>query len=137
MKIAIATDDRINIAKRTGRAKEFVIYSITDGKIQNIEFKENLHRHHHDEYEHHQHNPGQGKGQGRNKHTERHLHGHHHTPGKHLHDEVVEILRNVDVLLYKALGKYMRQDMLNAKINIKRTSKEKLEEIVRDYLESN
>ena len=129
MKIALATDDRQYIAKRTGRAKEFVIYTIENGKIQNIEFKENLHKHYHDHDEEHEHSHRHGR-----KHKHQHTGHHKHEHGAHHHDEVVEVLKDVDVLLYKALGKYMRQDMLDAKINVKRTSKEMLEEAIREFL---
>lgn len=46
MKIAIATDDRINIAKHTGRAVEFAIFEIENGTVVNSQFLKNDHTHH-------------------------------------------------------------------------------------------
>jgi len=42
MKIAIATDDKINISNHFGRAKGFVIFEINTNKIVNESYKENL-----------------------------------------------------------------------------------------------
>ncbi len=123
MKVAIATNDRKEIAHRTGRAKEFAIYTITDSKISDIEFKENLHHHHHNDEHRHGHRRSHGIG-----------HHHEHGEGEHHHDEVVEALEGVDWLLYKALGKYMRKDMEEANIKLKRTNFVTLGEIVDEFI---
>ena len=128
MKIAIATNDRKNIAQRTGRAKEFAVFHLdSQGNITKEEYRINEHAKHHHEEESHsrgmRHRQGHGKG-----------HGHHH--GEHRHDEVVELFKDVDVLLYKALGKYMRKDMEEAKIPIARAHGEDLKEIIINYLKN-
>ena len=46
MKIAIATNDRITIAQRTGRANEFAFYTIKNGKIDSVLYQKNNHTHH-------------------------------------------------------------------------------------------
>ncbi len=116
MKIAIATNDRQTIAKRTGRAKEFAVFTLKpEGEIIDVEYRENEHaKHHHDESEHHAGQGHQGHGHGRHRHHELH--------GAHRHDEVIDILKDVDVLLYKAVGKYMRKDLEEGKIKIARAT---------------
>lgn len=54
MKIAIPTNNRIDIAERTGRAKEFAVYDISEGKT-NPEYRENTHEHNHDADDNHSH----------------------------------------------------------------------------------
>ncbi len=133
MKIAIATNDRKEIAHRTGRAIEFAIYTIENNEIVEVEYKENLHHHHHDhedDEEHHRRHQGNGHGKG---HGHRHHH-HEHNEGEHHHDEVVEALQGVDYLLYKALGKYMRKDMEDAKIKLQRTNNVKIDKIVEEFI---
>jgi predicted Fe-Mo cluster-binding NifX family protein len=133
-KIAIASDDRKNIARRTGRAKEFVVFTLNDSnQIIDIDYRENGHAHHHHEEEEHHHGYGRRHG-GKGRHHHGHNHEHHH--GEHSHDEVVELLQDVDVLLYKALGKYMRKDLEEAQIPIKRVNGEGLEEIILEYVKN-
>jgi len=106
-KICIPTNDRKTIAQRTGRAKEFVFYVIDNGKVIDKKFVENPHKEHdHEEGEDHEHH----------------------------HNEIIEILEDVDVFVVNAVGKYLRQDLLDANVNFERTTKTELEEIVKDYL---
>jgi len=94
MKIALATDNRKNIALRTGRAKEFAIYHISGNKIVNVEYKPNTHHHHH-----HNHKESE----------------HHH----HSHKEIVDILKGVDLLLVRAISKHFKRDIEHAGISYK------------------
>ncbi len=106
-KICIPTNDRKTIAQRTGRTKEFVCYEVEDGKIVNKYFIENPHHEHeHDEGEEEEHH----------------------------HNEIIEILDGVDVFVVKAVGKFLRQDLIDANVNFVRTNKDKLDEIIKDYL---
>ncbi len=156
MKIAIATNDRKTIAKRTGRAKEFAIFNIDpNGNIKEVVFVENEHKHH-DEHDH-EHEPnhrkvtGYGKGHGtglgsghrkggRHHHHEIHLHEaehHHHDHGVHHHNEIIDQLKGIDMLLVRAVGKYLRQDLIDGNIPFKTVTKEDdLEKIIKNYLEN-
>jgi len=154
MKIAIATNDREHIAKRTGRASEYAIYTIENGKVTDVQYEENQH-HHDDDHDrsegnhrqvegfghgHGDHNrQGEGHGNGRGNHQHHtHTHHHHHEEEKeeeeHSHDEVVEQLKDIDMFLIRAVGKYLRQDLINGNIPFELVKGEKIDDIVQDYL---
>jgi len=48
IKIAAPTNDRLALAERSGRAKEFAVVEIENGQITNISYRENHHEHNHD-----------------------------------------------------------------------------------------
>jgi predicted Fe-Mo cluster-binding NifX family protein len=138
MLIAIATNDRINIAKRTGRAREFAFFTIKDSEIIDVRYEKNNHEHHdHDDHEpNHRQVQGRGRGQGRGQghhHHEEHHHEHEH--GEHSHDEVIEQLKDVDIFLVRAVGKHMRSDLEKGKIPFKVVTKEdNIVKLVENYL---
>ena len=106
-KICIPTNDMQTIAQRTGRAKGLMLYTIDNGKVLEEKYVENPHKeHHHEEGE----------------------------EGEHHHNEIIEILDGVDVFVVKAVGKHLKQDLIDANINFERTDKENLVDIVADYL---
>jgi len=153
MKIALGTNDRKTIAKRTGRSKEFAFIDVDEtGKIINIRFEENQHKHddddddRHDEAYHRGHGSGQGRGlghgrgrglgHGRHQHDDHHHH-HHHEHGEHHHNEIIDQMKEVDILLVRAVGKYLRQDLIDGNIPFKTITKgEKIEEIIENYWQS-
>ncbi len=118
MKIAFATDDRKTVAERTGRAKEFAVYETEGSEIVNIEFLENTHKHHHDEHKHGMHGDGYNR---------------HHGNG-HSHKEIVDMIRDVDFLFVKRVGKHMKEDLENAGINYVKTGKNEISEILKEFL---
>ncbi len=141
MIIAIATNDRKTIAKRTGRAAEFAFFEIKDNEIVNVSFEKNQHEHHdHDRSEgnHRQGRRGHGLGHGLGHGHGHGFHHHHHDEEEeeHSHDEVVEQLKNVDIFLVRAVGKHMRSDLERGKIPFKLVKGENLTDIVKDYLKS-
>jgi len=113
MKIAIATNDRITIAERTGRAAEFAFYTINNGVIESVDYKKNSHTHH---------------GHGKN--------GHNHEHGNHSHKEIVSQLQGVDVFLVRAVGKNMRRDLKEGNIHYQLVKIDAISEILADYLKS-
>ena len=112
MKISFPTDDRKTIAKRTGRAKEFLIYEIEDRQIINVDYKENTHKH-------------QEHGQG---------HDHHKGGGGHTHEEIMELLSDVDLLVVGRVGKFMKKELIDSKINYHLTKNFEIEEALKEYL---
>jgi len=114
MKIAIPTDDRINIANRTGRAIEFAIYTLENGIVQNVEYKKNTH--HHEEGEHHHHGEGQGH------------HGHSHA-------DMVEQLKGIDVFLVSHLGSHFKDEVESANIPYKIIKGKIILEILDEYIQ--
>lgn len=104
MKIAIATNDRINIAKRTGQAKEFALLEIKNGKLISQKYVANHHEHH-DGEEH-----------------------------SHSHKDIVEILNGIDVLLLLNVGKHLKSDLDGANIKYKKIQLETIEEVITKLL---
>ena len=142
MKIAIATNDRKTIAKRTGRAAEFAIYHVENGEILSIDYQKNTHTHHDDhdrsEGNHRQgHGGGHGHGHGDGHgHNHEHHHDHDHEHGEHTHDEIVSQLKGIDMFLIRAVGKYMRKDLKNGNIPFQMVKTDNIEETLSNYLSS-
>jgi len=110
MKISFPTDDRKTIAKRTGRAKEFLIYEIEGRQIINVEYKENTHKHH------------------------EHGHNHHKEERGHDHNEIIELLSDVDLLIVGRVGKFMKKGLIDKKINYHLTKNFEIDEALKEYL---
>jgi predicted Fe-Mo cluster-binding NifX family protein len=117
MKIAIPTNDRNSIAKRTGRATEFGIFTIENGEIQSVEYLKNTHSHV-------DHDRSEGKHHAKSKEHE-----------EHNHDELLILFKNIDVLLVRAVGKHMRQTLKKGNISYKLVKIDTISEIISNYLE--
>ena len=106
MKIALPTNDRKTLAKRSGRAKEFAVYEIIDSEVTNIQYFENKHEHHdHDENEH-----------------------------DHSHEEIVDIIKDVDLLIMSKVGKHLKTDIEATNINYKIVSIINIDDILSGFL---
>lgn len=103
MKIAIPTNDKENIAQRTGQSKGFMVYEIADKKIVSSEYRENQMDEHDDETE-------------------------------HSHQQIIDLLKDVDILLVAAIGKFLRKDINNSTMNYQIAKGEKLNDIIENYL---
>lgn len=145
MKIAIPTNDRKTIAKRTGRAAEFAIYHIENGEIISIDHQKNTHEHddNHDRKEGnhrqgngggHRHSDGHGKSHGNGHHHGEH--GHNHEHGMHSHDEIITQLKGIDILLVRAIGKYMKKDLQSGNITYKLVKEDEIDKIIATHLKS-
>ena len=112
MKISFPTNDRITIAERTGRAKEFVIYNINDRQVINIDYKKNTRKHHeHGEETHHKGEAG------------------------HSHQEIIDLLSNVDLLIVLRAGKFLKKDFEVNKVNYQITKSIAIEDFLKEYLQ--
>lgn len=65
MKIAIPTDDRVNMAAHFGRAAEFAIFSVDGNEVSEPEYRKNEHSH--GAGQGHEHGTGQGQGRGQSQ----------------------------------------------------------------------
>jgi len=110
MKIALATNDRKTIAKRTGRTKEFAIFEIIDSKIVDVVYKENTHKHHDHDHDH----------------EEEH---------DHSHAEIIDLLKDIDLLIVYAIGKNFKKDVESANLKYAKTKFENIEEILKEHAE--
>ena len=127
MKIVIPTNDRKSIAQRTGRASEFAFYTINNAEIKSVTYTKNIHSHNdHDRKEGHHH--------GENETHEHEHEGHNHEHGEHNHDELLEILVDIDLLLVRAVGKYMRKTLQKGNIKYELVRVDDISEILKKYL---
>ena len=114
MKIAIPTNDRITIAKRTGKATEIAFYVIDNGAIKSVTYTKNTHSH--DDHGRNDVNYNLDEREELN------------------YDKLLDILIDVDLLLVKAVGKYMKKTLQKANINYQLVSTDAISEILKDYL---
>jgi predicted Fe-Mo cluster-binding NifX family protein len=124
MKIAIATDDRINIAKHTGRAVEFAIFEIENGTVVNTEFLKNDHTHHEHHHEHGDHQHGH----------EHNCENHDHQGSNSPHANIVKQMKGVDLFLVTHLGPHFRVEVERAGIEYKGVRYSTIDELLKDYL---
>jgi len=103
-KIAIATNDRETIAKRTGQAKEFAIVELDDNMNEISRFfVENHHEHEEEEEDH-----------------------------NHSHAELIESLGDIDSIYVRMVGKHLKSDLDNAGIKIVKIDNETINSLLND-----
>ena len=108
MIIALPTNDRVTLAKRTGRCEEFAIYKVEGNTTEVVEYRKNTH-------EHHDHNHDHGEGD------------------VHSHNEIMEILTDIDLLVMKMAGKHFKNDLATYSIKYEMTKEMDLEKILENY----
>lgn len=108
MKIAIPSNDEKTIFPRTGRARGYMVYHIENKNVKRKYYRAlPVHlRHRDDEDEDHEHS----------------------------HKELVEFLKDCDIVLVKGIGKFLKQDFAYAGLNYKLVKEEKLNDIVQSFL---
>lgn len=121
MKITFPTDDRKTIAKRTGRCKEFAVYTIEDNIIKIVEYLKNTHIHHD-----HDHRHGAGHGHGRKEHKK--------GEGEHAHKEIGELLKDTDILIVGRVGKFMKKALEEFGIEYRLSKNPDIKESLKNYL---
>ena len=106
MKIAIPTNDRKNIAERTGQTKEFAVYEIENNVIVSTQFHANPHTHDDDSHDDHNHS----------------------------HAEITELLADCDLMIVQKVGKHMKRDLDAGGLKYEITKENDLEKIIQTYL---
>jgi len=101
-KIAIPTNDRKTIEKRTGPCNEFAIINVNEKNNKIIYLKNN---HSHDK----------------------------NTPHNHSHDEILKILKDVDLLVTIIVGKHLQEDLINNNVYYEKTDLINIEDIINFY----
>ncbi|WP_456456226.1 NifB/NifX family molybdenum-iron cluster-binding protein [Nitratifractor sp.] len=143
MKIAVPIEaESTRVFTRVGRAPRFAIYE--EGVL--VETRPNLHAHSHDREEEH---PGHGKGHG---HKAGHGGGHGHREHRGRHGEAFEAyspeevelhrkdlgnLKDIDVILCRAVGPNMKEALELSGIKVVKVRKrdgENAEELIANYL---
>ncbi len=107
MKIAIPTNDRKTITIRTGRAKEFAVFVKENGKIISEKYLANKH--------------------------EQHKHDGERKEDEHSHKEIIDLIADVDLLVIKQIGKFMKVDIELVKIKYEFTEETDITEILKNY----
>jgi predicted Fe-Mo cluster-binding NifX family protein len=110
MVIAFPTNDKKTVAKRTGRCEEFAVYKIENNNIELLGYRENNH-------EHHDHSHGEGE----DNHS-------------HSHSEIMETLKDIDLLIVKMVGKHFKSDLENYSINYEKTNELDINTILNSYI---
>jgi predicted Fe-Mo cluster-binding NifX family protein len=105
----------MHLARRTGRAREFAVYSIENGIVKHTEYLRNDHPPD-DRQTPHQHAPDRGH--------------------RHSHSELVRQMKGVDAFLVSHLGRHFKEEIETAGIPYHLVKGFVLEEIVQQFCES-
>lgn len=116
MKIAVASDDRVNICNHFGRTKGFLIFNIESNKISGKEYVENNFTGH-TQGQHSDHN---------------HEHGHHHS-----HQGILSALHDSQVVISMGMGRRLYMDFQQANKEVFISNEENAEKAVELYLQGN
>ena len=108
MRIAIPTNDKTTIYKRTGRANAFLIVDVDMAAINEIDYRTNTHSH-----EEHAHD-------GEENHD-------------HSHAELVESLSDCAFVIVNVIGKHLLADIKNAGIIVFKTKEENIKNAIADF----
>lgn len=115
MKIAVATNDNLKVAGHVGRCKAFLVFETEEKKILNKVIRINSFTNHGQHgHHHHEHNHGEGHG-----------HGHHN---------LIEGLKDCDVLIFNHGGWRLINDLKANNIEPILTDEPIAEEAVLKYL---
>ncbi len=110
MKIVIPSNDKITVAPRSGRALYFMIFDIVNHEIINTSIKENKHEHHH---------------HGNDLHS--HEHGHSHA-------DMVEQLKDCDLMITQKVGPHFGPELKAVNIKIEICGEQSIEDALKQYL---
>lgn len=123
MKIAVASDNNINVTGHLGRCKSFVVFETNDKEILNREIRENTFRHHENSHGNHAY-----------QHEHRHEHNHGQGEGAHNHNGLIEILKDCDYVIFQSGGWRVIEDLRANNITPLLTDEEYVEGAVKKLL---
>jgi len=111
MRVAVPTNDKKTIFKRTGRANGFLIIDAYNNGFEVIDYRKNNHGHHHH-------------------------HGEEHDEHSHSHKEIVDSLKDCKYLIVNIIGKHFGKDISDAGIKVYKTEKQNIEEAVLEFIKA-
>ena len=119
MKVAVASNNHVNVSGHLGRCKAFVVFETNENEILNREIRENTFRHHehHGNHEHHE--------------GHQHEHGEGHS---HNHNALIEIIKDCDHVIFQSGGWRVIEDLKASHINPILTDEGDAEEAVKKFL---
>ncbi len=112
MKVAIPSNDSINIFKRTGQAKKFTIAEINDSDFSIVDAVFNKHTHEHGE-------------------------DHHHDENGHSHDDLFESIEGCKHIIVNVVGKQLKADLEKNNIGIFKTKEITVDGGILDFVAKN
>lgn len=122
-RIAVPTNDRIEVFAHTGRAEGFGIYEVRGESIRLIDYKVNPLEHHHHG---HTHTASCSSGNC------------HHLPGQqhshHSHSAILPLLRGCDALVVNRIGPHLKEELIKAGIPFFISGETFIEDAIRNYL---
>ena len=114
MKIAVASDDNVNLALHFGRTKGFIVYEIENNEIKKREYVMNTFTGHSNGLHHHEHA------------------GHHHS-----HRGILEALKECSVVISHGMGRRMLVDFERVGKEVFITSANSADDAIKMYLTGN
>ncbi len=117
MKIALVSDNGTTISRHFGRAKQYVVVTIEDGREvgREVRAKDDCHSH------------GHG-------HSHEHDHAHDHSHSDPRHDALIEAIRDCQVVIAGGMGAGMDQRLRSAGLTAIRTKIPSIEIAIEKYL---
>jgi len=107
MRIAIPTNDKEHLFKRSGRTNGFLIMDIEKDYFSVVDYRKNNHTHNYD-------------------HSDNEHHG-------HSHKEIVDALMDCRYLIVNIVGKYFGKDIKDAGIQVFVTDKKAISDAVEEF----
>lgn len=114
MKIAVATDDGINVAGHTGRCQGFVIFEIADGIATRLEYRPNAFT---------AHARGECAGD----------HAPGAQPGHHSHGPLLEAIGDCSALVSRGMGPRLKNDLAARGIDALVTRSPQVEQTAEEF----
>ncbi len=108
MKIAFPTDDGETISKHLGQAQYFQVITWEDGQVQASERREKASHSHHD-------------------------HGHEHEAGVHPGQQMIEAIRDCQVLISGGMGQPMYNRAVSSGLQVFLTGEDRIDEALELY----
>lgn len=112
MKVAIPSNDGVNIFKRTGRAEKFVIAEVFGDTFKFVDTVKNSHSHEHDDND-------------------------SHDEHEHSHDNLVKSIAGCEFLLVNMIGKHLKADIDKSGIKVFKTSITIIDETLLEFISKN
>ncbi|MFH1862311.1 MAG: NifB/NifX family molybdenum-iron cluster-binding protein [bacterium] len=100
MRIAVPSDDGVNIAAHTGRAQGFVIFDVLNQQAKRLEYRSNQYTPH-----------AQGQCQGESETKQHQDHSHSHT-------ELVDALSDCQIMIARGMGPRLVMDLARRNIEV-------------------
>ena len=121
MKIAVASNNSVQVSGHLGRCKSFVVFDTNDKNVQYKEIRENTFRHHE-------------AGHGNHGDHDGHNHEHHGEGEGHNHNALIDIIKDCNYVIFQSGGWRVIEDLKANNITPILTDEEIAEEAIKKFL---